>query len=137
MNWKTMSPLTVLLIVIIAMVGTVGVIYAVGQLTIPGNGTIVVTQTALTFSPSTLAWDNIEWGGAAKSRTITITNNGGTATGPLLISSVMPTGLTLTYNAGALSPIPAFGTKEIIFTLVADVTSTPASFTHTVLIDWT
>ena len=137
LNWKAWSATTILLVVILAVVGTVGIIYAIGQLTIPGNGTVILTPTALTFSPSTLAWGDIEWGGEPKNRTVTITNNGGTATGALTINSVMPTGLTLTYDAGALSPIPAFGTKEIIFTLVAGTTSTPTSFTHTVLIDWT
>ena len=132
MNFKTMSPITILLIVILALVGTVGVIYAIGQLAvIPGNGT-VITTAAVTALPATLEWGNITQN-TSKNITVTLTNIGGTDTGTLLITTTLPPGLSLTYDSAAA--IPAGKSRPINFTLTASPTVTLGNFTHVVNID--
>ena len=132
MNWKTMSPITILIIIIVVLLGTVGVIYAFGQLSLPGNGTVIASVADVMASPTSFNWGPITQG-TSKNFTITITNNGGTATGALLISVPMPTGLTLAYDSAL--PIPAHDHRDIIFTLTASPTANIGPFTHTVTID--
>ena len=133
MNWKTLSPITILLIVILALVGTVGVIWGIGQLAaVQGTGT-VVTAAILTSNPPSLTWGPITVG-TNKNITLTLTNNGETDTALLSINStVLPQGLMLTNNSTA--PIPAGTSVAIEFTLDADSTATLGAFTHTVTID--
>ena len=132
MNFKTMSPITILIIITLVLVGTVGVIYAFGQLTINGSGTVVASIAAVTVYPTSFDWGPMVQG-TSKNITLTLTNNGGTDTSPLLINTLMPTGLTLDHDGG--SPILAHSSRDIIFTLTASTTAPTVAFTHTVTID--
>ena len=120
MNFKTMSPITILTIVIVALVGTVGVIYAVGQLTTISGNVTVITQASVTADPDTLEWGSITRG-TSKTLPVTIHNSGGTPTGILIINNNLPAGLELTPDN--TDPIPAGGDSIIIFTLKASITA--------------
>ena len=133
MNFKTMSPLTILLIIVVALVGTVGVIYAAGQLlTIDGTVTIT-TKASVTADPSELAWGTLSQG-ASKDIPVTLYNTGDTATGALTINNNLhsSSGLTITYDNN--NPVPAQGSNTIIFTLKVSDTAPPVTTPHTVTI---
>ena len=133
MNFKTMSPITILIIITLVLVGTVGVIYAVGQLAvIPTSGTVIATSAFLTVSPSTLTWGTIERD-SLQTITLLVTNTGGTDTEILSINNNLPSGLLLTPDSTA--PIVAGTGRNIVFTLTAGPTAPLGLFESTVTID--
>ena len=135
MNFKTMSPLTILIIIVVALVGTVGVIYAASQLLIPGEGTVVVTPAALTVTPTSFTWPPITKGGASIQGTLVLKNNGGTDTGTLMINCPMPLGMSLTVDDPTSTlPLAAGAQRSIEFTLTATSAAAPGVFSHTVTI---
>ncbi|MCK9556390.1 hypothetical protein M0R36_11370 [bacterium] len=139
LNWKTTSPITLLIIITVSLLGAIGVIYAVGQLTLTGTGTVTPTVTPavdLTALPATLAWGDIAQG-SSKQIVVTITNNGDTDSAALLISTPnMPTGLTVTWELGAAAPIPARTSRDITFTLVAAADAQLGQFAHVLTIGY-
>ena len=117
MNWKTMSPLTILLIVIIAMVGTVGIIYAVGQLDIGGSVEVTNTIPTLASNSSDLNWGQLTRT-ASKNMTLQLHNNGETATDALLITyPSFPSTYLSIQSFGELTAIPPDGYRDITFEL--------------------
>ena len=132
MNFKTMSPITILALIIAILLLTVGIIYAAGQLiSIPTNGT-VITAATLTATPATLEWGNITRG-TSKNVTLLLTNIGGTDTAALLITNTLPSGLYLEYDNA--SAILAGQSRNITFTLNATVTAPLGAFSYVVNID--
>ena len=135
MNFKTMSPLTILIIIVVVLVGTVGVIYGLGALSeIPGNGE-VKTPASIVSDPIDLAWGEITQG-TTQTITVELSNNGGTDAEGLLITNNwdIGSGSGLTLNFPGTVSIPATEKRSITFTLTATSAATPGPFSHTVTI---
>ena len=142
MNWKTMSPLTILIIVILALVGTVGVIYAVGYFVeIGGNVTVISTDSYVTANTSILDWVTLTRD-ESKNMTVHLHNTGETDTGALLItySDFPSSNLNIDYVRTIPSPltsIPAGESRDITFTLTALSDAERIAYNFGITIDYT
>ena len=136
MNFKTMSPLTILIIVIVILVGTVGIIYAVGQLDIGGKVTVVSTISNLVPSSAELDWGPLTRG-ESKDVILQLHNNGEMATEALLIEYPdFPWSDLGIARSGELTAIPPNGDRDITFTLTVLPNTVNALYTFEILIGY-
>ena len=132
-NFKTMKPITLLIIITLALLGTIGIIYAASQvLTIPGQVRVIPTQentegVLLALNATTLDWGDVQYG-TPKTAAIEITNNGDTTSATLQIQPLTPDGILIEPNQGAATPIGPEETRTIIFTLTIAETVQPGQY---------
>ncbi len=117
--------LKIVAIALIAIIGTVGVAYAIGQfnLTLPSNG--VVSDSYLVASPSQIDWGTIAQG-ASVQKSFNLTNISTQTTAPLNLTVASEVG-TVNWNIETLQ-LPANATIVATITLTVYENATNGAF---------
>jgi hypothetical protein len=101
---------------------------------IPTSGTVIATPAQITASPlsiSAVSWTQ----GEAYEYTVTLTNNGGTVTGPLALSTsgTVPSGIVLSWDSAGATIAP-HGTKVVKITFTIGDLTPPGAFSFTTVV---
>ena len=119
------SKIKIVAIALVAILGTVGVAFAIGQfnLTIPSNG--VVSDSLLVASPAQIDWGTIAQGSSVQ-RSFNLTNISTQTTAPLNLTVASEVG-TVNWNIETLQ-LPANATIVATVTLTVNASATNGPF---------